>query len=81
MFGQAVEMLGNAWVYNGLPAPSGLDVAVSASSIAFVTNAYQESLDLDEAEEPQPVMLGKAYCELIGKILDTSHTRYSFKLM
>ena len=43
MFGQAVEMIGNAWVYNGLPAPSGLDVGVSASSIAFLTNAYQES--------------------------------------
>ena len=80
MFGQAVQMSVNVWTHNGLWSPPGLTVAVSASSIALLTQAFAAQHDLSLDSENGHIILRPAYCELLGKILDTSGKRHSFKL-
>jgi hypothetical protein len=78
MFGQAIQMLVNAFQHNGLRSPRNIDVFVCACSAAVLTDAFSLQQELDESEGP--TVLRPTYNTLLGKILDTGSKRHAFRL-
>ena len=79
MFGQSIQMIVNAYNYNGWWAPRNFDVFVCALSVALLTDGFALQQDLDE-EATGDVVLRPTYSALLGKILDTPSCRHSFSL-
>jgi hypothetical protein len=79
MFGQAVQMLVNAYNYNGYWAPKNFDIVVCALSANILTDGFQIQQQLEEEGET-PIVLRPTYNALFGKILDTETKRHAFKL-
>ena len=75
LFGQALQILLNAYSRQGWWTPRGTDIVVSASSIALVTHAFWQ-----REEQGQLALLRPGYAGLLGKILDTKFQRHGFKL-
>jgi hypothetical protein len=82
MFGQALQMVVNAYNYNGLWAPKNFDVVVCAASATVLANGFGLQQQLEEEEEGGnvPIVLRPTYNALLGKILDTECKRHSFRL-
>lgn len=82
LFGQAIQILVNAYTHNGFCSPRGSDVVFCAASISMLMYAFweQEALEpLDGTGEP-PVIIRPGYVSLISKIIDTPQARHNFKI-
>lgn len=75
LFGQAIQVLVNAYTHAGLWSPRGFDILVSAASISVVSYAFWEREEKGRLEIVRP-----GYSSLLGKIFDTQFTRHGFKL-
>jgi len=75
LFGQAIQILVNAYSLAGWWAPRGFDIIVSAASISVVSYAFWEREEKGRLEVVRP-----GYASLLGKIFDTQYTRHGFKL-
>ena len=75
LFGQAIQIMVNAYSRAGLWAPRGFDIIISAASISVVSYAFWEREEKGRLEIVRP-----GYASLLGKIFDTQFTRHGFKL-
>jgi hypothetical protein len=76
LFGQAIQILVNAYVHAGLWSPRGLDVFFCASSISMLMYAFWEQ----QERSNEPVIMRPGYATLISRIIDTTESRHSFKM-
>lgn len=75
LFGQAIQILVNAYSRKGWWSPRGFDILVSAASISVVSYAFWEREEKGRLDIVRP-----GYASLLGKIFDTQHTRHGFRL-
>jgi hypothetical protein len=75
LFGQAIQILVNAYTNLGLPSPRGMDIITSAASISLMTYAFWE-----REERGRLTLIRPGYASLLGKIIDTNDTRHAFRI-
>ena len=76
MFGQALQMLSNAYVANGYWNHPRMDIFVSTLSAAVLMQSFWE-----REEESKINVLRSGYAQLLGKILDTHEKRHEFRIL
>lgn len=75
LFGQAIQILVNAYTRKGWWSPKGFDILISAASISCVSYAFWEREERGRLDIVRP-----GYASLLGKIFDTQHNRHGFRL-
>jgi len=75
LFGQAIQILVNAYTHFGLWAPTGMDIITSAASISVMTYAFWE-----REEKGRLALIRPGYASLFSKIVDTKDTRHGFRI-
>jgi hypothetical protein len=75
MFGQALQMISNAYVANGYWTHPRMDIFVSTFSAMTLMNTFWE-----REEEGKINVLRGGYSQLLGKILDTHEKRHEFRI-
>lgn len=83
LFGQAIQILVNAYKASGVWYPGHMDSIVTAVSISLMLFAFWEEADrLTDADEESlhiPI-IRPGYASLIARIIDTKTTRHSFRI-
>ena len=76
IFGQALQMITNAYVEKGFWAPYRSDTFVTTLSAAILMVAFWE-----REEESKLNVIRGGYAHLLGKILDTNDKRHGFAIL
>lgn len=81
LFGQAIQILVNAYKATGLWYPRGTDTFATAASITMMLFAYWLQADHKSIESVDfSSIIRPGYAGMLGRIIDTSTNRHSFKL-
>ena len=83
LFGQAIQILVNAYKHTGLWYPGHMDSLVTAGSISLMLFAFWEEADRitsADAETCHIPIIRPGYASLISRIIDTPNSRHSFVL-
>jgi hypothetical protein len=75
LFGQAIQILVNAYTHFGLWSPKGIDIITSAASISLMTYAFWE-----REENDRLALIRPGYASLFRKIIDTKDARHGFRI-
>ena len=76
MFGQALQMVSNAYVANDYWTHPRMDIMVSTISAGVIMHSFWE-----REEEGRINVLRGGYAQLLGKILDTHEKRHEFRIL
>jgi hypothetical protein len=76
MFGQALQMIVNAYLAKGYWSHRNFDIFVSSTSAALMMYAYWERV-----ENGNPLLLRDSYSFLLSKIIDTRDKRHGYALL